>query len=294
MNRENEAQLLMEQKIAPSTAQPQGLKTILFHVHDDPSGIARLEVALSLARACGAHLHCLHVSPIEAYTVVDVFGTFLNAGVAAALENQAAKLRAEIEGQLANEDVRWTYDQVTGALVPQLVHRAALADLIITGREPSQAEFGGPAITLLGDLLTQSRTPLLVLPDQPDEFDPFGPAVIAWNGSYEAANTVRWTLHLLRLASEVRVVHFTEDKSDQFPPTALLEYLSRQGISAELDVRSTPRVGLDAALIEYAQEGRAGTILMGGYSHSRAGQFLFGGVTRSILKSCPLPLVIAH
>jgi nucleotide-binding universal stress UspA family protein len=294
MDRDNKAQLLMErEKIAPASVQQQGLKTILFHVNDDPSGIVRLEVALSLARASGAHLHCLHVSPIEAYTVVDVIGTFVNAGVAEALEDQATKLRAEIEGKLANEDVTWNYEQVTGVLMSQLVRRAALADLIITAREPSQPEFGGPAITLLGDLLRQSRTPLLVVPEDATEFDPLGPAVIAWNGSYEAANTVRWTVPLLALASEIRVVQFSEDKEDLVPATGLLEYLSRQNISAELDVRSAPPAGIAAGLIDYAQERRASTLLIGGYSHSRAGQFLFGGVTRSLLKSCPLPLVIA-
>jgi nucleotide-binding universal stress UspA family protein len=33
---------------------------------------------------------------------------------------------------------------------------------------------------------------------------------------------------------------------------------------------------------------------MGGYGHNRAGEFLFGGVTRSLLKKCALPLFVAH
>jgi nucleotide-binding universal stress UspA family protein len=33
---------------------------------------------------------------------------------------------------------------------------------------------------------------------------------------------------------------------------------------------------------------------MGGYSHSRAGEFLFGGVTRDLLRACPISLVMAH
>jgi nucleotide-binding universal stress UspA family protein len=73
----------------------------------------------------------------------------------------------------------------------------------------------------------------------------------------------------------------------------VLEDLSRQNITAELDDRSAPPAGIEAGLVDYAQERRASTLLIGGYSHSRAGQFLFGGVTRSLLKSCPLPLVIA-
>jgi nucleotide-binding universal stress UspA family protein len=31
---------------------------------------------------------------------------------------------------------------------------------------------------------------------------------------------------------------------------------------------------------------------MGGYSHSRAGEFFFGGLTRSLLKSCEVGLFV--
>jgi nucleotide-binding universal stress UspA family protein len=33
---------------------------------------------------------------------------------------------------------------------------------------------------------------------------------------------------------------------------------------------------------------------MGGYGHSRAGEFLFGGVTRALIKECPIALVLSH
>jgi nucleotide-binding universal stress UspA family protein len=38
----------------------------------------------------------------------------------------------------------------------------------------------------------------------------------------------------------------------------------------------------------------AAYIVMGGYSHTRIGEYVFGGVTRTLLAECPLPLVIAH
>jgi nucleotide-binding universal stress UspA family protein len=33
---------------------------------------------------------------------------------------------------------------------------------------------------------------------------------------------------------------------------------------------------------------------MGAYGHNRAREILFGGVTRSLLKECSLPLVLAR
>lgn len=300
MTRGPETELVMERPqtlVAAERIAGAGIKTILFHVQDDDLLMGRLQLALSIARACGAHIHCLHVTPIEAYTVVDTFGgTFVNREIVDAIEQQAARVRVGVEQVLASEDVTWDYEEITGELVPHLVQSAALADLVITGREPGKREFGGPAVTLIGDLLAQVRTPLLVAGDRLANFDPLGPAVIAWNGSYEAANAIRTALPLLKMASNVAVVTFTqgdEKKNRRFPSTTLLEYLSRQGIAAELETRpAPPRV--DEALVGYAERRGAETIVIGGYSHSRAGEFLFGGVTRSLLKECPIALVMAH
>jgi nucleotide-binding universal stress UspA family protein len=295
--REFANELVMERPealIAPAQVAGSGIKTILFHVHDDDSVIDRLQMVLSMARACGAHVHCLHVTPLEAYTVVDVFGgTFVNAEIVSAFEEQAAKLQRRIEAQLAIEDVTWDYEEITGELMPHLVHAAALADIVITGREPREREFGGPAVTLIGDLLSQIRTPILIVGDGAAEFDPFAPAVIAWNGSYEAANAVRAARPLLSMATKVSVVQFTEQKVRRFPSTLLLEYLSRHGIRAELEARTTTGE-IDRAVVRYAENLGAGMIVMGGYSHSRAGEFLFGGVTRALLRECPIPLLIAR
>lgn len=300
MRQASETQLMMERPQTLRLAEQiagTGIKTILFHVHDDDLVMGRLQIGLSIARACGAHIHCLHVTPIEAYTVVDTFGgIFVNQAIVDAFEQEAARLRLRIESLLAGEDVTWDYEEITGELIPHLVQSAALADLVITGREPRQRDFGGPAITLIGDLLARIRTPLLVTGDRLADFDPFGPAVIAWNGSYEAANAIRGALPLLKMASNVTVVTFTEDDARSprgFPSTTLLEYLSRQGIAAELETRPG-RHEIDEALVHYSERHGAGIIVIGGYSHSRAGEFLFGGVTRSLLRECPTALVIAH
>lgn len=295
--RELANELIMERPEAPiarAQLSGSGITTILFHIHDDDSVMHRLQMVLSMARACGAHVHCLHVTPLEAYTVVDVFGgTFVNAEIVSAFEEQAAKLQRRIEAQLAIEDVAWDYEEITGELMPHLVHAAALADIVITGREPREREFGGPAVTLIGDLLSQIRTPILIFDDGAADFDPFAPAVIAWNGSYEAANAVRAALPLLRMAAKVSVVQFSEQKGRRFPSTLLLEYLSRHGIRAELEARTTTDQ-IDRALVRYAENLGAGMIVMGGYSHSRAGEFLFGGVTRALLRECPIPLLISR
>jgi Universal stress protein family. len=233
-------QQLMDRPKMGMAAEPapraSTIKTILFHVHDDPTLDSRLQAVLSLARASSAHIHLLHVTPVEAYSVVDSYGgTYISGEIVQVIEEQAVKLKARLESKITIEDVSWDYHHTTAEVANQIIHDAALSDLIVTGREPRRREFGGTAMSLLGDLLHRARTPQLILGDDSASFDPLGTAVIAWNGSYEAANAVRGAWGLLNLASDVRIIQLTEEKDEQFPRTELLEYLSRHGIHAAFD-----------------------------------------------------------
>lgn len=270
------------------------IKSILFCVHDDDGLDARLQSALSLARACSAHLKLLQVIPIGAYTATDVYGgAYVSAEIAQALEEQADKLRLRLEDHLRKEDVSWNFESITSSIVPELLHNAAFADLIVIGRQPSFREFSRSGPSVLGELVCSARTPICVPGDGASTFDPFGKAVIAWNGSIEAANAVRETIGLLKMASEVNVVRFTENKEIRLSDTEILEYLSRHDVHARLE---THLAGTNAAneLMEYASGVSAEYFVMGGYSHSRAGEFLFGGVTRELLRGCEITLVMAH
>lgn len=274
------------------------LKTILVHVQNDGSAHQRIEAALALARAAGAHLSCLHVTPIEAYVAFESFGgVFVMNDVMKAIDDEVARLKTKVEEELRGEDVSWDYVPVTGNVVSEIVGHAALADLIVTGREPARVELGRPVIGLLGDLLQRSRTPLFIPGSVPP--DPAGSAIIAWDGSYEAANAVRGAVGLLKLAREVRVVQVSEraEKKNSFPGTKLLEYLSRQGIHADLIVESS-NAGADnqfvaASLIAHARAVGNAYVVMGGYGHSRVREYLFGGVTRIMLGEASVPLLIS-
>jgi nucleotide-binding universal stress UspA family protein len=283
--------------VTPATT----LKSVLLHVQNDKNLEARLQLALSLARATAAHLSCLHVTPIEAYVTMDNFGGLLVMDkLVERIDEEEERIQSSLESRLAAEDVTWDYEQVTGNTVGQLIRRAALSDIVVTGREAHVGRAHGLEISVLGDVLARVRTPLLIAGNDQATFDPFGTAVIAWNGSFEAANAVRSAVGLLKLALSVHVVQITEEeKGGKFPATSLLEYLSRHDISAELSVIEAgvdihDQEVISKTIVARAQALQAAYLVMGGYSHSRVGEFVFGGVTRTLLKSCAVPLLIAH
>jgi len=294
-----EMSLTLDRPGSPGPARAGGIKTILLHVQNDRTLDERLQAALSLARACDAHLHCVHITPIEAYVAFDAFGgVFVMNDVIRALDEEESRLQATVQDVLTSEDVKWDYEQVTGNIATQVVRFGALSDLIVTGRDAHQSDVTPSNSGVLADILHRSRTPLFVPACEGERFDPLGNAIIAWDGSYEAANAVRGALGLLKAASTVRVVQASEySKGDEFPSTRLLEYLSRHDVHAELTIEtpgSNDGTAIAALLVAQAKAYGAAYLVMGAYNHSRLGEYLFGGVTKAMLDDCGLPLVISR
>ena len=47
-------------------------------------------------------------------------------------------------------------------------------------------------------------------------------------------------------------------------------------------------------LLEHALDSGVETLVIGGYSHSRIGEYLFGGVTRTVLQSMPVTAFLSR
>lgn len=276
------------------------MTTILFHAQDHEELERRLEDALSLARAANGHLSCVHVTPAEAYVTFDAFGgVFVMDEVLESIMDVEARVRARCEAALAHEDVSWDFEQIGGPLVPTLAGRAGLSDLLMVSRRKAKSSMAGQPLAIIGDLIEASPTPLFIPGEREAVHDPLAPAVIGWNGSLEAASAVRGALPWLRLAQSVKVVsvaerHRIDDGSRRFPSTRLLEYLSRHGIHAELDSFEEPHDMVAPLLMETVGAMGAKTVVIGGYGHSRIGEYWFGGVTRDLLEACPVALIVAQ
>ncbi len=271
------------------------MKSVLLHVQADDGLDTRLQAALSVVRASSGHLTCLHVTPINAYVAFDGFGgVFAMHDIMKVLDEQEAAMRDKIEAQLSREDVSWSYEQTTADPIYSLVSHGALNDLIVVGRSRHGKTTAYPAMTMFGDILKSCRTPILVYPESKKSYDPLGPAVVGWNGSFEAANALRAALPLLKKASRVHIVTIGEDKELDFPPLDASEYLSRHDIKTELHTETRGSRTVAEKLIAVAQALDASSLVMGAYGHSRAREYWFGGVTRSVLTECPVPLILAR
>ena len=88
----------------------------------------------------------------------------------------------------------------------------------------------------------------------------------------------------------------------------IAQELGRHGVRAECTVhrsreptvaerllpRWTPDAPVAEALLSHAADTGADLIVMGGYGHPRAWELVLGGVTRTLLQSMTVPVLMSH
>ncbi|WP_164156320.1 universal stress protein [Sandarakinorhabdus rubra] len=268
------------------------MKNILLHIHDDEEQGARLAVASDLARQTGGHLSCLQVTPVEAFGGDPYGGLFGMAALIDTIHDSGKALRLDIERRLAGEGVPWDWRCFDGHVVETLIEQALLADVVVLS-QPGAARRGRPPAAIVGDIVLYARCPVLMVPQGHRSCDLDGPALVAWNGSVEAAHALRLVLPLLRRAQRVHLVEVSDDAIGA-PASEAALWLSRHGIVA--DVHDWPAKGrrISVALLHAAAELGVTYMVMGAYGHSRLRETVLGGVTRELIATAGVPLLMAH
>ena len=147
-----------------------------------------------------------------------------------------------------------------------------------------------------------SRRPLLILPKT--LVGVFSPQriLIAWDGGAASARALTESLPWLSGASSIELVSVQEDDTgsamDKCPKGATTDdaagYLLRHGVMSPVRVLQRDDKPVDVVLFDYAEKFEADLVVMGAYGHSRAREFVLGGVTRRALCDPRLPLLMAH
>ena len=260
------------------------MRSILVNADRRPGMDARLQTALSLARAFDGHVTLLVDTPVARYISMDPMGGSYVATDAFKQAVEADIANAEkLEAHLNGQEVPFDIVRSDAEPVEALAKASRLADVVVLSRSSGVA----------GELALVSRAPVLALADERVLTAPVTKACIAWDGGDEAACALRHAVGLLRVCESVSVITVAE-KSGGFPATEALSYLLRHGISAVLD--ELPRQGSTEETLDAAVE-RSGAqlLVMGAYGRSRMREYLFGGVTRYFLEKPEGPaLLLAH
>lgn len=288
------------------------LRSVLALVSDSPRSAAVVALAQRLAAAQGAQLQAVYaVAPSAS-------GAYLSPEASAL----ALQLRVEADSQ-RRERAQALVAQVaaqTGASIPllmlmsesaqELLQMARNSDLLVMGQsDPATPD--GTAQGLAGRLLVSGGCPLLFVPYAVDTpLQRCGSRVlVAWRDTRESARALRDALPLLRQAQRVELVRFAEHaEAGPEPLLRACEYLRLHGIAAEhkllhhresslgerLVTQWMPDAPVAEALLSHAADSDADLIVMGGFGHTRLWELVLGGVTRTMLQSMTVPVLMSH
>jgi nucleotide-binding universal stress UspA family protein len=155
---------------------------------------------------------------------------------------------------------------------------------------------GGPAKvpeSLFEGALFESGRPVLMVPA--GKHATVGKhMVIAWNASTETARCVAMAMPLFRRAESIEVISVDGAMVDGPSSAELAVSLRRRGLKVTARHLPAGNKAPGPTIIEAAQASGADMIVKGAYTQSRLRQMIFGGLTRHLILSSPIPVLFSH
>lgn len=298
------------------------IRNLLVHVNDEVTSRHAIELAAVLAAELGARLSALLVtapmragmgSSSETVSFAQQIEQAQQRSLRRIGEHMAATVRQRVDMPL---ELRFA----DGDPADVLQAHSRLSDLVITSQRDPAGD-GGLAAGQTARLLLAAACPVLIVPYigwAPEQAGSTAPrllqrALVAWSDTRESARALRDAMPLLARASHVELVSFAEGGEGNIQARhaslqGVAGYLARHGKQAAVKVLSQgePSIGermrrgwvldMDAgnALLSHAADMDADFMVMGGYGHSRLRELVLGGVTRTMLATMTVPVLMSH
>ncbi len=230
---------------------------------------------------------------IEGFSIAPIYDELVQQA-----RKRLAGEKARLEDRLAHASAAVTIETYLpefGTAGSVLGMRARHADLTIVAR-PDKPD-AGSAQAILDAALFDSGRPVIVTPPgwRPA---PLGRHVlVAWKPTREAARALGDADAIIAGAERVSVVTVDAGPSKgygQQPGSDIAAHLAFRGAKVELFNLDSGERSETAAIQDHARVVGADLIVMGGYGRPRLSQLIFGGVTREILKTATIPVLMSH
>ena len=290
----------LAQPLPRTTGKPQLEEIVVFTDNrSDAAGI--LEFAGLLAEDHGARLIDVFIEPAPAITSPETFarGTLIEE----VIETQQSKLE-NIEGrQQAQFDSVVRRHAIPGAEWRSLSHwstevavHAYYADLVVAAR-PQHTDLTSDAPGLAESLISRSGRPIILFPPN-HRASRVRRILVGWNATRESIRAVTDALPLLARADAVEILivdyQHQQERHGQEPGADIARYLLLHGAKVDVQLLSSGGQEVGRVLLSQAAAFGADLLVMGAYSHSKLHEWMFGGVTRTVLYEAGLPVLMSR
>lgn len=99
----------------------------------------------------------------------------------------------------------------------------------------------------------------------------------------------------LERAKSIQVINVGSGRREAEESLAAIgEHLAHHGLNAITQAIVTDGTDVANVILSHAADMSADLIVMGGFGHSRLREFILGGVTRGILDTMTVPVLMSH
>ncbi len=278
-----------------------GIGEIVVYTDNRSEAASILEFAGLLAEENDARLISVFIQPLPELIPPQTFAR--GTGIREVIETQQSQLegtearhRALFEDVVRRHGIPRSEWRSLSHWSSEVAVPAYYADLVVIARPERAGQTSDPP-GLAESLLLSSGRPIILFP-------PGGKAsrvrriLVGWNATREAIRAVVDALPLLGRseAVEVLIVDYQRQRArhGQEPGADITRRLVALGAQVEVQRLSSEGKDVGHLLLSQAVEFRADLLIMGAYGHSKLREWMFGGVTRTVLYEAGLPVLMSR
>ena len=273
------------------------LRNILVHVGDDSHCEKRIAAACDLARRNGADITGLYVRPFPVVIPAAPIGGAIPVieGLSEAFERACKEARKGFEAVVARAGITSDWHEADGDAAENIATHTRYADLAVVGQWcPDESSDQQPRDMAALVALSAGR-PVMMLPYAGEHALTFERVMLCWDGSREAVRAAHDMLAVLPAGARVDVACVDPGESEDRDPGAdIARHLASHGLDVDVHRMSSGDISIADALMSASSDLGSDCIVMGAYGHARMREIAFGGTTRAMLASAPVPLLLSH
>jgi nucleotide-binding universal stress UspA family protein len=260
-----------------------------------------LEFAGLLAEENGARLINVFIQPAPAITPPQTFarGTLIQDVIEthqSQLESIEGRQRARFDNVVRRHGIPASEWRSVSHWSTEVAVHAYYADLVIVAR-PRPIDQTSDQPGLAESLVSSSGRPIILFPLS-GVASRVRRILLGWNARRESIRAVADALPLLARADavEVLIVDYQRqrERHGQEPGADIARHLALHGAKVDVQLLSSGGQEVGHLLLSQAAAFGADLLVMGAYSHSRLHEWMFGGVTRTVLYEAGLPVLMSR
>ena len=276
-----------------------GYASVMVYVEDVESADSRVVLACDLAKLFDARLIGVSAS-VPTPPIMQPYPGGPMLGLVWAKEQQIAEQEVRrAEGRFRSiGSVRFAELTWRGGLndpAQFVACQARTTDLIVLGPEsswPCPCNVANP-----GDVVMAAGRPVLVTPPNSSLKSMLAHVLIAWKDCRESRRALTDALPLLGRAAKITVIGIAEagnETANRDLVADVSDFIRMHGNDATALPTSSNGQATAEQLLAYAKANEVGLIVLGGYGHARTREWIFGGVTRSLLRTSQVCCFFSH